>query len=66
MENYSGNQLATDAGQFASDQQSYSQPGPAGGPQNTAYALPLDKDILQLVKDCPGAYALGQKMLNGG
>jgi hypothetical protein len=66
MENYSGSQLADDAAQYASDEQEYAQPGPSGDANNTAFALPLEKDILQLVKDCPRAYALGQKMLNGG
>ena len=66
MENYSGNQLATDANQFASDEQSYDSPGPSGDTEDTAYALPLEKDILALVKDCPGAQPLGQQMLNGG
>jgi len=66
IKNYSGNSLADDSNQFANDEESYASPGPSGDPENTAYALPLEKDILQLVKDCPAAYALGQRMLNGG
>ena len=62
MENYQGSQLATDAGQFASEEQSYQMPGPSGDPENTAFALPLEKDILTLVKDCPGSAALRTQM----
>jgi hypothetical protein len=62
MKNYQGSQLSTDAGQFASDEQSYESPGPSGDPADTAYALPLEKDILILVKDCPAAQRLGQQM----
>ena len=65
MKNYTGSQLSDDASQFASDEESYSQPGPSGGPQDTAYALPMLKDILQLVKDCPGAYSLSKQMFGG-
>ena len=38
MENYTGSKLSDDASQYASDEQSYAQPGPSGDPENTAYA----------------------------
>ena len=66
MENYSGSNLSDNASQYASDEQSYAQPGPSGDPENTAFATPMMKDILLLVKDCPGAYSLGKQMLQNG
>jgi hypothetical protein len=66
MENYSGSNLSDNASQYASDEQSYAQQGPSGDPENTAFATPMMKDILLLVKDCPGAYSLGKQMLQNG
>jgi len=57
LENYSGTQLADDASQFASDEQSYNPSGPV----DDTYATAVQADIRALVKDCPGAAAEGIK-----
>jgi hypothetical protein len=57
-----GSQLATDATQFASDEQSYNPGGTDFGPEDTSYATAMEGDILALDKDCPGAVHMGQQM----
>jgi hypothetical protein len=61
LENYSGNQLADDAAQFATDEQGFDPSGPV----DVSYGQPVLNDILALIKDCPGAARLGITQLNG-
>jgi hypothetical protein len=62
LENYSGNQLSTDAEQFSQDEQSYNPDGPV----DTSYAQPLDQDIIALERDCPQGTTMGEQWRNSG
>src|ERR1035438_9484249 len=53
LEHYSGTQIASDASQFASDEQSYDPSGSVDG----TYATAVQADIRTLLRDCPGAVA---------
>jgi hypothetical protein len=58
-------QLGNDMTQFENDEDSYADGNGDTGPQDTAYAEQVEKDMLLLVKDCPHAYELGKQMTNG-
>lgn len=62
----SSNQLGQDSQQFASDESSYANNNGDTGPQDTAYAESMTKDMIVLVKDCPHAYKLGKQMAASG
>lgn len=54
---YSGSKLSADATAFVIAEDNYNPEGPV----ETAYAKPLDDDIVALQRDCPAATALGQQ-----
>jgi hypothetical protein len=60
LENYSGNQLSTDAAQFSQDEQGYNPDGPV----DTSYAQPLVQDISALERDCPQGAEMGEQWRN--
>lgn len=60
------NQLGQDSQQFANDESSYANNNGDTGPQDTAYAESMTKDVIVLVKDCPHAYKLGKQMAEQG
>jgi hypothetical protein len=61
-----GSQLATDATQFVTDEQSYNPGGTDFGPEDTSYATSMEGDILTLDKDCPEAVHLAKQMQASG
>jgi hypothetical protein len=58
--NYQGTQLASDAAQFASDEQSYDPEGPV----DVSFASAVLADIRALVKDCPRSLKWADRVLD--
>jgi hypothetical protein len=61
----SSGQLGQDSLNYANDESSYANGNGDTGPQDTAYAGQVSKDLIVLVKDCPHAYKLGKEMAAG-
>jgi hypothetical protein len=59
-------QLGQDSTNYANDETSYANGNGDTGPQDTAYAGSVSKDLIVLVKDCPHAYKLGKEMAGQG
>jgi hypothetical protein len=62
LENYHGDQLASDAEQFAQDEQSYDPSGQV----DTSYGSAVLSDINALEKDCPAALKMALSILHQG